>query len=79
MPPDDPFREVEDELATLRASAKSLHEQRPSWFENLFHPGRSARRQADFSVAVVAALKKSRSQFGVRRQRSPNANVKFRN
>ena len=63
MPPDDrtsadEFREFEDALASLRASAKSLHEQRPSWFENMFHPGRYARRQADFSVAVAATLKK---------------------
>ena len=51
-----PVGELETKLAALRAAAKSLREQRPSWFEHIFHPGRHARRQEDFSAAVVAAL-----------------------
>jgi hypothetical protein len=60
MPPEDPneqFRELDAQIASLRAAAKSLRDERPSWFEHLFHPGRQARRQADLSAAVVAALK----------------------
>ena len=52
----EPFRELDTKLAALRAAAKSLRERRPSWFENLFHPGRHARRQEEFSAAVVATL-----------------------
>ena len=65
MPPEDstsapaPFRELEAQLASLAAAAKSLREQRPSWFENLFHPGRQARREADFGASIVTALKKA--------------------
>lgn len=65
MPPEDsnsaptPFRELEAQLASLAAAAKSLREQRPSWFENLFHPGRQARREADFGASIVTALKKT--------------------
>jgi len=52
----EPVRELDTKLAALRAAAKTLREQRPSWFEHLFHPGRHARRQEDFSAAVVATL-----------------------
>jgi len=44
------------QLAALRAAAKSLREQRPSWFDHIFHPGRNARRQEDFNAAVVETL-----------------------
>lgn len=60
MPPEDlneEFRELDAQIASLGAAAKSLRDERPSWFEQIFHPGRQARRQADFSAAVVAALK----------------------
>jgi chromosome segregation ATPase len=63
MPPDDrnpvadPLREFDTQLASLRAAARSFRQQKPSWFESIFHPGRQARRQADFSAAVVASLK----------------------
>ena len=63
MPPDDPtpvaesFRELDTQLASLRGAAKALRQERPSWFENFFHPGRYARRQADFGIAVGTALK----------------------
>jgi len=48
---------LDTQLADLRAAAKSLREQRPSWFEHIFHPGRHARRQEDFSRAVVETVK----------------------
>jgi DNA anti-recombination protein RmuC len=51
------LRELDAQLASLRGAAKSLREHRPSWFEHVFHPGRQARRQADFDAAMVAALK----------------------
>lgn len=60
MPPDDrteQFQELDAQIASLRAAAKSLRDERPSWFEHVFHPSRQARRQADFSAAVGAALK----------------------
>jgi DNA anti-recombination protein RmuC len=60
MPPDDPseqFRELDAQIASLRAAAKSFRDEQPSWFEHFFHPGRQTRRQADFCVAVAAALK----------------------
>jgi hypothetical protein len=63
MPPEndsatpEPFRELETQLADLRAAAKSLREQRPSWADNVFHPGRRARQEADFSAAMVSAVK----------------------
>jgi len=63
MPPEnrssaeEPFSELDTQLAALRAAAKSLREERPSRTDNLFHPGRRARREADFGAAVVAALK----------------------
>src|SRR3954469_4069916 len=60
MAPDDRSEQVGDfdaQIASLRAAAKSLRDERPSWFEHVFHPGRQARRQADFNAAVVAALK----------------------
>ena len=59
MPPDDhseQFGQLDAQIASSRAAAKSLRDERPSWFENVFHPGRQARRQADFSAAVVSAL-----------------------
>ena len=65
MPPENPtsapahFGELQEQLASLAAAAKSLREQRPSWLENILHPGRQARREADFGAAVVAALKKT--------------------
>src|SRR5436190_19077195 len=48
---------LDTQLAALRATAKSLREQRPSWFEHIFHPGRHARRQEDFSAAMVETVK----------------------
>src|SRR2546423_12884823 len=60
MPPEDrseQFGDFDAQLASLRAAAKSLRDERPSWFEHIFHPGRQARRQADINGAVVAALK----------------------
>src|SRR3954468_8389828 len=60
MPPQDPseqFRELDAQIASLRAAAKSLRDEKASWFEHFFHPGRQSRRQADFCAAVVAALK----------------------
>jgi vacuolar-type H+-ATPase subunit I/STV1 len=60
MPPEDrsePPGDFDAQIASLHAAANSLGEERPSWFDNIFHPGRQARRQAEFSVAVVAALK----------------------
>src|SRR5437773_12234782 len=48
---------LDTQLAALRAAEKSLREQRPSWFEHIFHPGRQARRQEDFSRAAVETLK----------------------
>jgi wobble nucleotide-excising tRNase len=59
MPPEDrsaQFGDFDAQIASLRAAAKSLRDERPSWFEHVFHPGRQARRQADFSGAVVTAL-----------------------
>lgn len=55
------FREFDAQLASVREAAKSLREERPSWFESFFHPGRQARRQADFSAAVAAAFKEIRT------------------
>jgi chromosome segregation ATPase len=60
MPPDDrseQFGDFDAQIASLRAAAKSLRDDPPSWFEHIFHPAREARRQADFNGAVVAALK----------------------
>jgi chromosome segregation ATPase len=60
MPPEDrseQFRELETQIASLRGAAKSMREERSSWFEHVFHPGRQARRQANFSDGVAAALK----------------------
>jgi vacuolar-type H+-ATPase subunit I/STV1 len=54
-----PLQELREQLASLATAAKSLREQRPSWLENILHPGRQARREADFGAAVVAALKKT--------------------
>jgi methyl-accepting chemotaxis protein len=52
----EPSQGLDSQLATLRAGAKTMREQRSSWFEHIFHPGRSARRQEDFSTAVVETL-----------------------
>jgi F0F1-type ATP synthase alpha subunit len=57
---EQPFRELETQLAALRTASKSLRDERPSWSDNLFHPGRRARQEAEFGAAVVSALK----QFG---------------
>ena len=51
------FRELETQLAALRARSKALRERRPSRTENLFHPGRRAKEEADFGAALVSALK----------------------
>jgi len=62
MPPNDrseQFGDLDAQIASLRATAKSLRDEQPSWLEHLFHPGRHARRQADFNGAVVAALKET--------------------
>jgi adenylosuccinate synthase len=55
--PGELFRELETQLAALRATAKALREDRPSWADNIFHPGRRARQEAEFDAAVVTALK----------------------
>src|SRR4051794_6468327 len=60
MPAEDTseqFRELDAQIASLRAAAKSMRDERPSWFQHIFHPGRQARRQADFSAATAATLK----------------------
>jgi DNA anti-recombination protein RmuC len=57
---DNLFRELETQLAALRTTSKSLRDERPSWSDNIFHPGRRAQQEADFGAAVVSALK----QFG---------------
>ncbi|HEX4631465.1 MAG TPA: hypothetical protein VH188_10935 [Chthoniobacterales bacterium] len=60
MPAEDrseQFGELDAQIANLRAAAKSLRDERPSWFENIFHPGRQARRQSEFSAAVASTLK----------------------
>jgi chromosome segregation ATPase len=51
------------ELDALPAAAKSFQEQQPSRSESLFHPDRSARRQAEFATAVVAAVKAIRESI----------------
>jgi F0F1-type ATP synthase alpha subunit len=56
----EPFRELETQLAALRTASKSLQDERPSWSDNIFHPGRRARQEADFGAAVISTLK----QFG---------------
>lgn len=55
---EETFRELETQLASLRTAAKSLREQRPSRMENIFHPGRQARREAEFGAAVASAIAK---------------------
>jgi hypothetical protein len=69
----EPFRELETQLAALRAASKSLRDERPSWSDSIFHPGRRARQEADFGAAVVSALK----QFGgvLRQQESKFAEM----
>ena len=48
---------LDSQLAALRAAAKSMREQRPSWLEHIFHPGRHARRQEDFTATIVETIK----------------------
>jgi chromosome segregation ATPase len=55
------FRALETQIASLRALAKSLREDRPSWSDTVFHPGRRARQEAEFSTATVTALKEFRA------------------
>jgi hypothetical protein len=55
------FRALDTQLAELSAAAKSLRENRPSWADNVFHPGRRARQEADFGAALVSALKELRT------------------
>ena len=54
---DEAFRELENQLAALRTTSKTLREKRPSWSENLFHPGRRAKDEAEFGAALVSAMK----------------------
>ncbi len=54
---EDAFRELENQLAALRTTSKTLREKRPSWSENLFHPGRRAKDEAEFGAAIVSAMK----------------------
>ena len=54
---DEAFRELENQLAALRTTSKMLREKRPSWSENLFHPGRRAKDEAEFGAAIVSAMK----------------------
>ena len=54
---DEAFRELENQLAALRTTSKTLREKRPSWSENLFHPGRRAKDEAEFGAAIVSAMK----------------------
>ena len=54
---DEAFRELENQLAALRTTSKTLRERRPSWSENLFHPGRRAKDEAEFGAAIVSAMK----------------------
>jgi SMC interacting uncharacterized protein involved in chromosome segregation len=54
---DEAFRELENQLATLRTTSKTLREKRPSWSENFFHPGRRAKDEAEFGAAIVSAMK----------------------
>jgi chromosome segregation ATPase len=60
---EDLFRELDTQLAALRSAAKSLREERPSWADNTFHPGRRARQEAEFDAAVVTALKEIGAAF----------------
>ena len=54
---EDAFHELETQLAALRTTSRALRERRPSLTENLFHPGRRAKEEAEFGAAVVSALK----------------------
>lgn len=56
-PAEECFRTLETQIAGLRALAKSLKEDRPSWSDTVFHPGRRAAQEAEFSAATVKALK----------------------
>jgi phage-related minor tail protein len=58
---EEAFRALDAQLAALSSAAKSLRENRPSWADNMFHPGRRARQEADFSAALVSALKEIRA------------------
>jgi SMC interacting uncharacterized protein involved in chromosome segregation len=63
MPPanrstaNEAFRELETQLAALRTQSKALREKRPSVAENLLHPGRRAKDEAEFGGAIISALK----------------------
>jgi predicted nuclease with TOPRIM domain len=76
MPPEDRsaerFGEVDAQIASLCAAAESLREQRLSWFEHIFHPGRLARRQGDFNAAVAASLRTATEDFAERERRFSN-------
>jgi myosin heavy subunit len=54
---DEAFRELETQLAALRTTSKALREKRPSVAENLLHPGRRAKDEAEFGGAIISALK----------------------
>jgi hypothetical protein len=58
---EEAFRALDAQLADLSAAAKSLRENRPSWADNVFHPGRRAQQEADFGAALVSALKELRT------------------
>jgi chromosome segregation ATPase len=60
----EPSQGLDSQLAALRAAAKTMREQRPSWFEHIFHPGRFARQQEDFSTALVETLKQLVASIG---------------
>jgi chromosome segregation ATPase len=54
---DEAFRELETKLAELRTTSKALRDKRPSVTENLLHPGRRAKDEAEFGGAIISALK----------------------
>ena len=58
---EDAFHALDVQLAELSAAAKSLRENRPSWADNIFHPGRRARQEADLSAGLLSALKELRT------------------
>jgi hypothetical protein len=58
---EEAFRALDIQLAALSVAAKSLRENRPSWADNIFHPGRRARQEADFGAGLVSALKAIRT------------------
>jgi DNA repair ATPase RecN len=54
---DEAFRELETQLVALRTTSKALREKRPSVAENLLHPARRAKDEAEFGGAIISALK----------------------